>query len=266
MKQTVIEKVIAFAAAALITAAGLTSCASKPTQSGKAVSVSARPSTATTTRIPVLMYHSILYEKGNILRIPKEKFETQMKWLYDNGYHTLSLDELYDAVSGKRPVPEKSVVLTFDDGYGDNYTNAFPILKKYHFKATVFMITSKIGDARDNYLTAEQIKEMDANGMRVECHTLSHPNLDKLSYQEQYKELSESKAALERLLDRKVNYIAYPSGKYNKDTIKAAQQLGFKICFKMNGGAGSVTDSRYEFPRAFVGENLHDVIKIVQPQ
>lgn len=267
MKKTVIAKIIVFAAAALVTAAGLTACSSKPSsQSDKTVSASARSSAAATTRIPVLMYHSILYEKDNILRVPKEKFEAQMKWLYDNGYHTLSLDELYDAVSGKKPVPEKSVVLTFDDGYGDNYTNAFPVIKKYHFKATVFVITSKIGSAHDNYLTAEQIKEMDANGMRVECHTASHQTLDKLSYEAQYKELSESKTALEKLLGRKINYLSYPFGKYNEDTIKSAQQLGFKICFRMNGGAGNVTDNRYEFPRTFVGENLHDVINVVLPQ
>lgn len=218
----------------------------------------------TTTRIPVLMYHSINYEKGNILRVPKEKFAIQMKWLKDNGYTTLSLDDLYSAVSNQKPIPDKSVVITFDDGYADNYLNAFPIIKQYHFKATVFMITSKIGDAKDNYLTADQIKEMDANGMRVECHTVTHPDLCKLSYKMQYMELSNSKSALESILGRPIYYIAYPSGKYNANSIKAAKKLGYRMCFKMNGGVGSIGDNTYEFPRAFVGETLQDLINIVQ--
>lgn len=218
----------------------------------------------TTKKIPVLMYHSINYEKNNILRVPKEKFAAQMKWLYENGYTTLSLDEVCDAVENKRGVPEKSVVLTFDDGYKDNYENAFPVLKKYNFKATIFMITGKIGDSKNGYLTAEQIREMDSRGIRVESHTVSHSDLDALSYNEQYKELSESKAALEKLLGRPVCFLAYPSGKYNADTVKAAKKAGYKMCFKMKGGIGSIDDDRYEFPRFFVGEDLGDFISRVE--
>lgn len=224
----------------------------------------------TTIRIPVLMYHSINYEKGNILRVPAEKFAAQMKWLHDNGYHTISLDELYSAVSATKPqskrLPEKSVVITFDDGYGDNYTNAFPVIKKYHFKATVFMITSKIGDAKDNYLTAAQIKEMDANGMKVEGHTVTHPDLSSLSYKNQLKQLADSKRTLEELLGHNIYYMAYPSGKYNDNTIKAAIETGYRMCFKMKGGVGSVYDGIYKFPRAFVGEDLQDLVKIVETE
>lgn len=281
LKEFRIKKLIVLAATLLI-AVGITACgnnkpASNKTTAAKTSSTAVKKSSEnskdspsenktgkTTTRIPVLMYHSINYEKGNILRVPKEKFAAQMKWLYDNGYKTLSLDELYNAVSQNKPIPEKSVVLTFDDGYGDNYYDAFPVIKQYHFKATVFMITSDIDKAKDNYLTADQLKEMDAGGMRIECHTVTHPDLSTLSYKSQYKQLSDSKTALENLLGHSIDYIAYPSGKYNDNTIKAAQQLNYKLCFKMKGGVGSITDNRYEFPRAFVGEDLQDIIKIVQ--
>ncbi|MCJ7691048.1 MAG: polysaccharide deacetylase family protein, partial [Clostridiaceae bacterium] len=86
--------------------------------------------------IPVLMYHAIGYEKGNTARVPKENFKEQMKYLKDNGYVTLTLDEAYDFFSNNKPIPEKSVVLTFDDGYVDNYVEALPILKEFGFKAT----------------------------------------------------------------------------------------------------------------------------------
>lgn len=214
----------------------------------------------TTKRIPVLMYHSINYEKGNPLRIPKDKFAAQMKWLHDNGYRTLSLDELYYCILNSKPFPEKSVVITFDDGYNDNYDNAFPVIKKYGFKATVFMITKEIGDNKNGYLTAEQIKEMDANGMRVECHTVDHPDLSKQSYDEQYKELADSKATLEKLLGRSIDYIAYPSGEYNANTIKIAKKLGYKICFKENGGTAEIGDNQYEFPRKYIIEDMQKFI------
>ena len=93
--------------------------------------------------IPILMYHSIAYEKGNDARIPIEKFREQMKFLKDNGYNTLTLTELSDLFTKNIPVPKKSVVLTFDDGYVDNYTNALPILKEFGIKATVFVMPKK---------------------------------------------------------------------------------------------------------------------------
>lgn len=212
----------------------------------------------TTDKIPILMYHSINYEKNNILRVPKDKFAAEMKWLNNNGYRTLSLDELYNAVSNNIQVPEKSVVLTFDDGYKDNYESAFPVIKKYKFKATVFMITNEINDSKNGYLTEEQIKEMDKNGMKVECHTLSHPDLNDLTYAQQLKELRDSKTKLEGILGHSVDFLAYPSGKYNDDTIKAAKEAGYKMCFKMKGGIGSLSDNSYKFPRFFVGEDLDD--------
>lgn len=219
--------------------------------------------TATTDSIPVLMFHSIAYEKGNILRIPQDKFAAEMKWLYDNGYKTLTLDQLYDGISNNKQFAEKSVVLTFDDGYADNYTNAFPVLKQYNFKATLFMITDKIDDAQNGYLTSAQLKEMQNYGIDIECHTVDHKDLDTLSYKKQLSELTDSKAALEALLNKKVDYIAYPSGKYDDNTLKAAKEVGYKMCFKMNGGIGKLGDNVYEFPRTFVGEDLQDFINRV---
>lgn len=218
---------------------------------------------AATGRIPVLMFHSIAYEKGNILRIPQDKFAAEMKWLYDNGYKTLTLDELCNGIANNKPFPEKSVVLTFDDGYGDNYVNAFPVLKQYKFKATVFMITDKIDDAQNGYLTSAQLKEMQNYGIDIECHTVDHKDLDTLSYKKQLSELTDSKAKLEALLNKKVDYIAYPSGKYDDSTLKAAKEAGYKMCFKMNGGVGKLGDNVYEFPRTFVGEDLQDFINRV---
>ena len=103
----------------------------------------------------VLMYHSIAIEAGNNLRIPPDDFDKQMAWLHDNGWKPVALDELYAWIEKGEPFPEKTVAITLDDGYIDNYTSAFPILKKYGFAATIFMITDFIG--RVAYLTCDEI-------------------------------------------------------------------------------------------------------------
>lgn len=189
--------------------------------------------------IPVLMYHSIEYEEGNDLRVPKEKFAEQMKYLKDNGYTTLTLDEVYDYLINNKQIPPKTVAITFDDGYEDNYKNAFPIMKQYGVKGTVFVITKTV-DTNNSYITSQQMKEMDQNGMMIESHTVSHDALNSFNYEKQYKELADSKAFLEKCLGRKIKYLAYPCGSFNNNTINALKEAGYLMAFTtINGNAKS---------------------------
>jgi peptidoglycan/xylan/chitin deacetylase (PgdA/CDA1 family) len=204
-------------------------------------------------KIPVLMYHSIDYEKGNELRIPKEKFREQMKYLKDSGFTPISLEELYSHMVLGAKLPVKPIVITFDDGYDDNYTNAYPVLKEFGFKAVVFMITSAMDTSQD-YLSAQQIKEMDKDGVSVEGHTVNHPELDKLPYDEQVKELKESKASLEKVLGREVKYAAYPYGKFNTDTLKAVEELGYKMAFSTKSGLAQKSDGIYKLHRIYISD------------
>jgi peptidoglycan/xylan/chitin deacetylase (PgdA/CDA1 family) len=205
-------------------------------------------------KIPVLMYHSIDFEKGNELRIPKDKFRLQMKYLKDNGFTTLTLNELYSYIVFGTSLPEKPVVLTLDDGYVDNYTNALPVLKEFDLKATVFMITSCI-DTDKRYLTSKQLQEMDKAGMDIESHTVTHPELNKLSYDNQLIELKNSKVTLEKILGRDVPYLAYPYGRFNADTLKITQDLGYKMAFSTIIGDASKSDGLYKLHRLYVSNN-----------
>ncbi|MBP1743938.1 MAG: putative xylanase/chitin deacetilase [Firmicutes bacterium] len=201
--------------------------------------------------VPVLMYHSIAVEEGNPIRMPVEQFDAEMKYIKDHGYTTLTLKELYDYFENQVPVPEKSLVITLDDGYSDNYTAAFPVLKKYGLKATVFMVTSTI-DVNPNCLTSAQLKEMDKAGIQIESHTVTHRDLDSLSYSEQLAELKDSKAALEKLLGRSVDYVAYPTGKYNEDTVKAVAEAGYKMAFTTNGRWSDKSDGILTLDRVYI--------------
>lgn len=218
--------------------------------------VTVSPSSTQTT---VLMYHSIAYEPSNKLRVPAEDFDKEMKWLRDNDYTALTPDELCACLTGKTPFPQKSVMITLDDGYSDNYDNMYPTIKKYGLHATVFMITSKIDT--NGFLSRAQLKEMSDSGyVSVESHTVTHPALSDLSYSAQLKEMTDAKKTLEDLTGKPVDYLAYPSGKYNKDSIAAAKATGYKLCFLMEGGTGGLTTDPYEFPRAFVDKNLNTLI------
>lgn len=182
----------------------------------------------------ILMYHSIGFEKNNRLRIPQQQFKEQMKYIKDNGYTTLTLQDLYNFFVENKPIPKKSVAITFDDGYLDNYEYAYPILKEFNLKATIFVTTNTI-DRNNAYMTSNQLKELQNDGIEIESHTVNHEELSKISYEKQLKTLKESKEALEKLLNKKVNYIAYPCGKYNGDTITAMKNSGYIMGFTTGG-------------------------------
>lgn len=201
--------------------------------------------------VPVLMYHSVADGTTNPVVIAPAKLDEELKYLKDNGYYTISLDDLYAYFTNNTPIPEKAVVLTFDDGYKDNYTNMFPILKKYGFKATVFVITSYINKL-PGYLTSKQLKEMQAYGVDIESHTVDHKPLNTLTKAQQLVELADSKAFIEKLLNKKVNYIAYPDGSYNKDTVECAKEAGYTMAFTTDGRWSSKSNGLYTLYRDYI--------------
>lgn len=199
--------------------------------------------------IPVLMYHSIGYVKDNGLVMTPEKFRSQIKYIKDNGYTTLTLDELHALFKGNKPIPQKLVVITLDDGYSDNYKYAYPILKEYGAKATIFVITKTIDGKNTSYLNSEQIKELQANGIDIQSHTAGHEDLSTLTYEKQLKTLKESKGELEKLLNKSVNYIAYPFGKYNNETVKAAKEAGYLMGLTTKNRSAKKSDGMYTLSR-----------------
>ena len=177
-----------------------------------------------------------------------------MKWLHDNGYAALTLRQLYDGLMNQNGFPPKSVVLTFDDGYDDFYSNGFPVLSQYGFSAAVFMISGEIG--QPGYLSRGEISTLSQAGMGIECHTVTHPYLDKLSFDAQLKEMTDAEDTLYAIEGRYIDYLAYPYGHYNADTIRADRAAGIRMAFKMEGGWVKTGDSPYELPRVYIGDSL----------
>ncbi|XOB41353.1 MAG: polysaccharide deacetylase family protein [Candidatus Nealsonbacteria bacterium] len=171
----------------------------------------------------ILMYHSIDYNKI-FFTVSLENFKKQMNYLYKRKYNVISLTSLTDYLREKKEISAKTIVLTFDDGYEDNYFNAFPVLKKYNFPATVFLITGFIGKKKPNsaniplqILNWSEIKEMhNSDLIDFEPHTVNHLKLTNIDLEQAEKEILESKNVIERELKKKCHFFAYPYGDYNQ--------------------------------------------------
>lgn len=202
--------------------------------------------------VPVLMYHGIGYatttEWGNLLVSP-ELFEVHLKYLKDAGYRVVSVEELGDRFSTNKAV-EKYVAFTFDDGYENNYRYAYPLLKKYGFTATFYIIRNALG--RDDYMSDEQIKVMLKDGMKFGSHTMSHSNLTLIDKSQYVREIQGSKMLLEQRFGFDVESISYPYGAYNEDVVK--EVVGARYKFGVAGKYGintadSFNDSPYTMNR-----------------
>ena len=184
------------------------------------------------TSVPVLMYHYIgnnpkpSDKARDILEVTPDKFEQQMTYLQKNGFTPINLDTLYGILNHQTPPPAKPIVLTFDDGYIDFFTTAFPILSKYNFKAVSFIPTGLIGTGY--YMNWDQIKQIQKSGLiSFEGHTVHHANLPSLNPEEALKELKTGKEILESQTGSKVNFVAYPYGFTNGYVEELARQAGF---------------------------------------
>lgn len=184
--------------------------------------------------IPILYYHSITSVPGNEVCMSPDKFEKQIAFLSQRGYHSVTLAQLYAFFYSDGRLPEKPIVITFDDGYQDNYTAAFPILKKYGFTANVFVITSNIG--HNNNLSWNQLQNLIDNGWLVESHTVSHYDLTKLDSTKLALELSASKTSLEEQLGTPVDYFAYPNGQFDEKVEMAVKNAGYLMALTTQRG------------------------------
>lgn len=203
----------------------------------------------------ILFYHSV-QDSDNDGSMPPQKLDKQFAYLKKRGYHTLTMEEYYDFIKHNKPLPKKAIMLTFDDGYANNYTNLFPLLKKYNFKATVYVATAHI-DNNPSYLNSKQIKEMSDSGILIGSHTVTHPHLSQLSKEEQKKEIEKSKEKLEEITGKPVEHFCYPYGDYNQNSIDLLRQEGFKTSVTtVQGWTSPNLDNFFELRRSVVPQSF----------
>jgi len=201
--------------------------------------------------ISVLMYHSI-GNNGIFFTVKPEEFARQMKYLKDNKYQVISLADLIESLKLNKPLPRKTVVITFDDGYKDNYANAWPVFKKYDFPATIFLATGLIGQEIVTsqgplpLLNWSQIEEMHQSRLiDFEPHTVYHKELNQ-------SEITDSKRMIEQKLNKKCYFFAYPKGKYNQEIIKLLKDNEFKASLTIEKGLVKKGDDLFKLKRISV--------------
>lgn len=197
------------------------------------------------------MYHGVTDDVwgGSDLFVSPSRLEEQLQYLEENGFTTIWFSDL-----ARVDQIEKPVMLTFDDGYMDNYTELYPLLRKYQAKATVFVITDTI-DLNPRNLTSDQIRELSASGLvEIQSHTVTHPYLTSLTPNDQRWELAQSRLVLTRLTGKEPYVICYPSGQRGKDTLEIAREL-YVLGVDMNGGDYTTGSDPYTIPRWYVARS-----------
>ena len=218
----------------------------------------------------ILMYHMIREaipgKKFNSLRVSPKAFETQIKYLYENGWHSYTMKEVMDQ---KERLPMKSVVITFDDGYQDNLIHALPILKKYGFKATIYLVNDRHDRDWSGYrkaknegaglkdepkLSDDEVRELlDSDLIEIGAHTLTHANLQDLDKFESQKEICTSKEHIEAEFQTVCHSFAYPFGLYGPKDKKIVADCAYSNAVATKVGIADLNEcDPFEIPRVTV--------------
>lgn len=228
-----------------------------------------KPPTAGSIKVPIFIYHSVRpHMSGESKRqdaydITPELLEEQLAYLHDHGYTALTLNELVrDLALGTTAPVTKPVILTFDDGWKNQYRYAFPLLKKYHLTATFYIYTKPIG-TKKHFLTWDQVGEMDAAGMTIGSHTLTHPYLKGLSETELKKEIGESKKIIETQLKKPVLHFASPFGYSSPEIVRLLQEAGYKTARTTYRGIFHDTDDALTLRGILVTDNFSDFVAVL---
>ena len=224
--------------------------------------------------LPIYMYHHVssLPTHNQLdygLTVTTADFNAQLDWMQQQGYHTITMPELFDAFYYGRSLPSKPMVLSFDDGYADVYTYALPALLAHHYRGVFYIITGMIGH---NYVTWDQVRTLDRSGMEIESHTVHHINIGQPpAFTTTQKELLVSKSWLEHILNKPIQFFCYPTGEpFHHDSV-LAQQVVLRDLFNDNYLGATLDPAEfnsalqnsqlpYEMPRIRVsgGESLSE--------
>ena len=226
-----------------------------------------------TLKVPILMYHYISVPPPGAdpyrtdLSVTPDEFRRQMAYLAENGYETVDLYDLSLAITAKKELPPKPVVITMDDGYRDNYEYAFPILKEFGQKATFFVVTQPIDENHPDYMTWSMVEEMAAAGMRIEPHSKTHPDLRGQHRDYVIYEILGAQESIAARVGYTPRYFCYPGGSYDETTLAVLQELNFWGAVTTTHGEWHGFDDRFEWRRMRMRNttDLDEFQKLIDP-
>jgi peptidoglycan/xylan/chitin deacetylase (PgdA/CDA1 family) len=218
--------------------------------------------TAERVRVPILMYHYIRINPnakdslGFSLSVTPSEFQKQMDWLQSNNRTPITLEELASSLQSGQPLPAHPVVLTFDDGYADFYSEALPVLMTHGFKAVAYIVSGFVG--RPGYMSRQQVKAASDQGIVIGSHSVSHLDLASLGPGELARQVAFSRTELEALAGRPVLDFCYPSGRYTDAVVRAVAAAGYRDATTTAPGLDHTLADRFTWSRVRVsgGETL----------
>ena len=221
----------------------------------------AKPAPLDSLRVPILVYHSVsAHHPGQTdeqrqLTVDTTVFKTQMQYLAENGYRVIPLGTLVDALEGKAALPNRAVVITFDDGWQTQYHHAFPVLQQYGFTATFFIYTKPIGRDDSLYMNWNQVREMQSAGMTIGSHSRTHPLLTNptVSLPD---EVGNSRIELERQLGSPPEFFAYPYGATDARVMAAVEAAGYRAARAFPGGSWNSAANLFALRAVFVTDDM----------
>ena len=220
--------------------------------------------------VPILIYHNIREvteddsSNERTFVVSPEKLEEQFAYLAEQEFVPISFQNLHDHFKGSFPLPEKPVIISFDDGTPGQYTHALPLLKQYHLTATFFIFTNPLGRS-ENYLTWDELSEIAGAGMEIGSHTWYHPYLTEVEDEARLqKEIVGSKEILEEQLGVAVSAIAYPFGEYTDAIVNAAETAGYTVGRGITNGAVHTKEDLMTLDGYFVTENFARFKNIIE--
>jgi peptidoglycan/xylan/chitin deacetylase (PgdA/CDA1 family) len=218
-----------------------------------------------TLNIPILCYHNLNPTRPGSMNLTPQKFESQIKWLKDNGFTIIPLTEAVAYLEGKRAsLPHKSIVITADDGWQSVYTYMLPIIKKYNIPVTLFIYPQTISEGK-NALTWDELKQLQQTGLfDIQCHTYDHPNfkharknLSSANYAKYVQmQLEKSKKILDDKLNIQVTYLAWPFGIYDDYLENAAAKAGYTMSFTIDALPANRNHKPMSQPRYMIVDGL----------
>lgn len=217
--------------------------------------------------VPIIMYHSVspLAQKKNLLAVSADTFERQMRFLKEHRYNVVSLEDLASLIKDRKSLPPRTLAITLDDGYEDNFIYAFPILKKYNLPATIFIIINEVGRPQGDRLSWEQINQMQSSGLvTFGSHTFGPEPLTNIYTSRLVKfdiggyfkeQIAGSKMILEKKLGKPVNIFSYPEGRFNEAIRQEVIDAGYKAAVATNPGKKFSNNDVFALKRLRISSN-----------
>lgn len=209
--------------------------------------------------VPIIMYHSVSAQAdpANRTNVSVAAFERQMRYLKERRYNVITLETLAELIKNKKKIPPQSIAITFDDGYKNNYTFAYPVLKKYNLPATIFIILNEVGRPEGDRLDWGQIRQMQASGLiTIGSHTLGPEPLVSIRPDEELRrQIFDSKRLLEEKLGVPVRVFSYPGGFFDQKIRAMVIAAGYLAAVATNPGKGYPSDDIFALKRLRISEN-----------